>query len=218
MAAAINDNGQAVGASGTCTTFNPNSGLYMVENHALLWENGTVTDLGNLGGTGGIAGNHACAINNRGQIVGHSELKDNATFHGFLWDRKTGMTDMGTLPGDVASLGLWIGDQGITVGASLDQNFNPRAIVYQNGVMTDLNAVLSSNPQKLFLLLAFAIDSRGDVAGLAVTGTGDLHGFLASPVNGGENQGLVSESVTIPAALSEDARKVLFRRMGIRGR
>jgi uncharacterized membrane protein len=40
------------------------SGLYLGENHALLWERGMVTDLGNLGGTGGIGGNHACAINN----------------------------------------------------------------------------------------------------------------------------------------------------------
>ncbi len=70
VAAAINDHGQVVGASGTCAPFNANSGLYLVENHALLWERGMVTDLGNLGGTGGIAGNHACAINNRGQAVG----------------------------------------------------------------------------------------------------------------------------------------------------
>src|SRR5262249_17397915 len=46
---------------------------------------GTPHDLGNLGGVGGIAGNHACALNNRGQAVGHSELANNATFHGFLW-------------------------------------------------------------------------------------------------------------------------------------
>ena len=50
---------------------------------------GMVTDLGNLGGTGGIAGNHACAINNHGQVVGHSELANNTTFHGFLWTRET---------------------------------------------------------------------------------------------------------------------------------
>src|ERR1022692_4844726 len=111
VAAFINDNGQAVGASGTCASFNPNSGLYLVEDHALLWEKGRVTDLGNLGGSGGIAGNHACAINNRGQVVGHSELTDNTTFHGFLWTRETGMRDLGTLPGDSMSLALGINDR-----------------------------------------------------------------------------------------------------------
>jgi probable HAF family extracellular repeat protein len=108
VAAWINDNGQVVGAAGTCAALNPNTGLYLVENHALLWEkDGSVHDLGNLGGTGGIAGNHACAINNQGQVVGHSELANDATFHGFLWTTETGMRDLGTLPGDSASLAGW---------------------------------------------------------------------------------------------------------------
>ncbi|MBV8866862.1 MAG: hypothetical protein JO210_15815, partial [Acidobacteriaceae bacterium] len=36
VAAAINDNGQIVGASGACGPFNPNTEYYMVEDHALL--------------------------------------------------------------------------------------------------------------------------------------------------------------------------------------
>jgi uncharacterized membrane protein len=92
VAAWINDKGQAVGASGACGAFSPYSGLHLVENHALLWEkDGSMIDLGNLGGTGGIAGNHACAINNRGQVVGHSELTGNTTFHGFV-ARSSGRT------------------------------------------------------------------------------------------------------------------------------
>ena len=75
------------------------------------------------------AGNHACAINNRGQVVGHSDLTGDTTFHTFLWTWETGMKDIGTLPGDVASMGMAVSDQGIIVGVSLDQNFNPRAFV-----------------------------------------------------------------------------------------
>ena len=153
VAAFIDDRGQVVGASGTCASFNPNSGLYLVENHALLWENGTVTDLGNLGGTGGIAGNHACAINNRGQVVGHSELADDITFHGFLWTRETGMRDLRTLPGDYASVALGINDEGEVVGASLDAHFNPRAVLWKDGVMTDLNTLIPAN-SALYLLFA----------------------------------------------------------------
>src|SRR5581483_11958302 len=37
IAAAINNNGQAAGASGTCSSLNPATGLYLVEDHALLW-------------------------------------------------------------------------------------------------------------------------------------------------------------------------------------
>jgi probable HAF family extracellular repeat protein len=183
VAAAINDHGQVVGASGTCAPFNANSGLHLVENHALLWDNGMVTDLGNLGGTGGIAGNHACAINNKGQVVGHSELVNNTTFHGFLWTREKGMRDLDTLPNDVASLALGISDRGEVVGASLDANFNPRAVLWENDTMTDLNTLISAN-SGLYLLLAESINSSGEIVGLAVTGTGEVHGFLATPRHG----------------------------------
>jgi probable HAF family extracellular repeat protein len=44
---AINDKGQIVGSSGPCTLIIGNSF------HALLWENGRVIDLGNLGGSTG---------------------------------------------------------------------------------------------------------------------------------------------------------------------
>jgi probable HAF family extracellular repeat protein len=187
VAAQINDKGQVVGASGTCGAFNPNSGVYLVENHALLWENGAVTDLGNLGGTGGIAGNHACAINNRGQVVGHSELTNDTTFHGFLWTRASGMLDLGTLAGDYASLALGINDGGEVVGASLDAKFNPRAVLWENGQMawegrqmTDLNTLIPAN-SGLYLLVAESINSSRQITGLAVTSAGVLHGFLATP-------------------------------------
>jgi probable HAF family extracellular repeat protein len=181
VAAQINDNGQVVGSSGTCGSFNPNSGLYLVENHALLWEkDGTVHDLGNLGGTGGIAGNHACALNNHGQVVGHSELPNNATFHGFLWTRETGMRDLHTLPRDSMSLALGINDSAEVVGASLDANFSPRAFVWKNGVMTDLNNITRANAG-LYLLLAYSVNARGEIVGVGATDAGEIHGFLAIP-------------------------------------
>ena len=209
VAAAINDNGQAVGSSGTCAAFDPNSGLYLTENHAVLWQNGTVTDLGNLGGTGANGGNHACAINNQGQVVGHSELPDDTTFHGFLWTAATGMQDLGTLPGDFASNGNSINDRGEVVGLSLDENFNPRAFLWENGVMTDLNTLIPGNSD-LYLLLAYSINSSGEIVGLAATSTGDLHGFRATPSSGvdaRDSAAPVAPGMTHRMVLSEDARK-----------
>jgi probable HAF family extracellular repeat protein len=216
VAASINENGQVVGATGTCGTFSIDSGLYLVERHAMLWEAGAAINLGNLGGTGLNGGNHACAINNRGQVVGHSDLTGDTTFHTFVWTWETGMKDIGTLPGDFASSAISINDPGVVVGVSLDSSFNPRAFVWENGAMTDLNAVLTSNPQKLYLLLASSINASGEIVGLAVTSDGNLHGFLAMP-DGADNF-LPLERTVSPTPLSEDARKTVFRRIGIRGK
>jgi hypothetical protein len=82
--------------------------------------------------------------------------------------------------------------------------------------MTDLNAVLTSNPQKLYLLLASSINASGEIVGLAVTSDGNLHGFLAMP-DGADNF-LPLERTVSPTPLSEDARKTVFRRIGIRGK
>ena len=216
VAASINDNGQVVGATGTCGDFSTDSGLYLVEKHAMLWEAGAAINLGNLGGTGLLGGHHACAINNRGQVVGHSDLTGDTTFHTFLWTWETGMKDIGTLAGDFASTAIGVNDPGVIVGVSLDSMFNPRGFVWQNGSMTDLNAMLTSNPRKMYLLLASSINSSGEIVGLGVTSDGNLHGFLAMP-DGADNF-LPLERAASPTPLSEAARKTVFRRIGIRGR
>jgi probable HAF family extracellular repeat protein len=179
VAAWINDNGQVVGSSGACApAFDPNAGNYLVENHALLWENGKVTDLGNLG-TQGFAGNHACEINNQGQVVGHTN-SDTST-RGYLWTRATGMQNLGTLSGDFASLAIGINDGGEVVGVSVDGNFNERAFLWEKGVMQDLNALIASNPSGLQLQVGSSINSSGEIIGVAQNSAGETHGFLATP-------------------------------------
>ena len=116
IALALNDKGQAVGASGTCTGFQVNGDLtYLFGLHATLWQNGAVTDLGNLGGIGSGGGNTAVNINNRSQVVGSSGTAD-GSFHAFLWDKDAGIQDLGTVQDDIASVGLGINDRGDVVG------------------------------------------------------------------------------------------------------
>jgi probable HAF family extracellular repeat protein len=209
----INDNGQVVGGSGTCGTFNPNSLNNLLPVHALLWENGHATDLGNLGGqTGQAGGNIAFAINNQGQVVGNSDLPGDTTFHAFLWTKKTGMQDLGALPGDVASLSISINDAGTVIGASLDPNFNPRAFLWEKGVMTDLNTLIVSD-SPLYLLTGCSINSRGEITGLGMTSTGEIHTYLAIPTHDSATSESTSRGVISPRILSDDARKLLQQQL-----
>jgi len=205
----INDNGEVVGASGTCTTFNPNFLNNLLAVHALLWENGKVTDLGNLGGqTGQAGGNAAYGVNNRSDVVGSSDLPGDTTFHAFLWTRGTGMHDLGTLSGDVASNSISINDAGSVVGVSLDANFNPRAFLWEKGVMTDLNTlVVGDSP--VYLLTGCSINSRGEITGLGLTSSGEIHTYLATPTHAIVNSDSTSQGVTARRILSDDARRQL---------
>ncbi len=210
---AINDSGQVVGASGNCTTFGTISLVNLSPLHALLWQAGTVTDLGTLGGTGHGNGIEAVDLNNKGQVVGNSDLAGDTNFHGFLWTQGTGMQDLGTLSGDVNSLAIGINDAGDLVGVSLDAKFNPRAFFWRNGVMTDLNSLAPAD-SPLFLITGCSINSQGQIIGIAVDSTGAFHGYLATPVNGeaaGESISAASQSTSSPIVLSEDVRKRLQR-------
>lgn len=179
----VNENGQAVGASGVCAPFNPVTLSNLQPLHALLWENGVATDLGNLGGSGHGSGITAESINNHGQVVGSSDLRGDKAFHAFLWTKTTGMQDLGTVPGDVGSAAIAINDSGDVVGASVDQEFNPRAVIWQKGVISDLNS-LAPTGSPLYLFTACSINSSGEIIGIAVAGDGSFHAYLATPANG----------------------------------
>jgi probable HAF family extracellular repeat protein len=92
----MNDRGEVVGASGTCAAFDPRYGIPLQPAHALLWRNGKVVDLGNLGGK---INNASFSINDLEQVIGASVLPGDAVQHAFLWQKGV-MTDLGTLPGD----------------------------------------------------------------------------------------------------------------------
>lgn len=181
FAIGINDQGEMAGASGTCSTLNVISGFYVSPVHALLWQNsGTVTDLGSLGGK---FGNQAHQINNRGQVVGSSDLAGDTVFHAFVWSPTTGMKDLGTLPNDTYSVALGINDAGVVTGVSIDSTFTVlRAFVVVNGVPIDLNTLVQGG-SPLQLLTACGINSRGEITGLAMEkSSGEFRGYLAIPV------------------------------------
>jgi probable HAF family extracellular repeat protein len=83
QAAAINDKGQVVGWATTRRG----------AEHAFLWQNGKMRDLGTLGGRTSFARD----INERGQVVGVAQTKSGDR-HGFFWQNGR-MTDLGSLVG-----------------------------------------------------------------------------------------------------------------------
>lgn len=217
----INDNGQAVGASGKCsdTSLPP---IAPAAPHAVLWErDGSPRNLGNLGGT---VNNIASSINNQSDVVGGSSSTD-GNIHAFLWTRRTGMQDLGTLPGDFLSVAPCcdtINDRREVVGFSIG-DMGPRAFLWRNGVMTDLNDIAPGSP--LYLLFASAINSRGQIAGIGATSTGEIHAFLATPRDAADSENfspVVSDDAneSRQVILSENVRKLLeqklrFGRIGV---
>jgi probable HAF family extracellular repeat protein len=215
----INNEGDTVGASGSCATYDPRYALPLQPRHALLWRQGVrPIDLGNLGGE---LENAAFAINDRGQIVGASDLPGDMYQHAFFWHNGH-MTDLGTLPGDVVSAAVAINNRGQVTGVSSDANGNIRAFLWQNGVMVDLNSLIPAN-SPLYLLHGFGINSLGQIVGFALqTSTGDVHAFLATPMPAEGNLASISPTAegeigaTSKFALPENARKQLQKWARIR--
>jgi probable HAF family extracellular repeat protein len=217
----VNEAGQAVGASGACVALNPISLLYLQPLHALLWDNGVVTDLGNLGGTGNGGGISANAINNNGQVVGVSDLPGDKTFHAFLWTKGTAIKDLGTVATDVGSDAIAINDAGDVVGVSVDNEFFPRAFLRPSGgTMIDLNSLAPDSP--LYLFTACSINARGEIIGIGLSVDGAFHAYLASPGNGAARSTNTSvaapgrETERGPASLPAIARKLLSGYKGSR--
>jgi probable HAF family extracellular repeat protein len=166
---AINNLGQATGATGDC--------LNATAAHALLWKDGQTINLGNLGG---VLFTNPFAINDRTQVTGTADLAGDLTSHAFLWQNGV-MTDLGTLPGDYFSVGYSINNRGQVVGQSCDANFNCRAVLWQNGKMIDLNTLIASS-SPLYLYLAANIDDFGVIVGYASDQTANTSpAFVAIP-------------------------------------
>lgn len=176
-AVAINDRGQVVGISGDCGYA---VGAFSAK-HAVIWEDGKPTNIGNLGG---VAWNTPTAINEQGVVVGFSNVNagDGAKFNeqAFIWTKDGGIKPLGTLPGDTRSQASSINSRNQIVGVSRGAG-GRRAVIWENGTVKDLNGMLASGYAD-HLLFANDINDKGEITGLAVRSTGESFAFLAVPV------------------------------------
>jgi len=180
-ATAINDNGQIVGISGICDQA---IGRHTAK-HAVLWENGGVTDLGNLGAEWW---NTPTAINQRGDIVGFAgdpAFVEGDIVHAFMWTKEDGIRQLKPLPRrtppHVDSEAYGINEARQVVGISCDADFvDCRAVVWNHGnTPTDLNDFKGSYGPRLES--AKDINDNGEITGRAIDTAGVRTAYLAEP-------------------------------------
>lgn len=167
-AVAINNRGQAVGISGDCDQA---VGRFSAL-HAVLWDDGTVTEIPNLGG---VTWHTPQSINQAGDVVGFSnppgpgDPEGEFIAHAFLWiNGSDEAIDLGTLPDDAASQGQDINARGQVVGVSFGGPDGLRAFLWERGELMDLNDLVGPGfgPGEPYQLLsARDINDAGRITG-----------------------------------------------------
>lgn len=153
-----------------------NSGIVVgsdnLAGRAVIWQNGTVMDIGGLPGSSRNAGG---AINDRGQVAGTSTLGDPNVFPqqvtAFIWKDGVATALPPLFTGVTESHVTSINNYGVVVGESIAE-FAEQATptVWQDGAVYDLNQLIDPNdPLKSTVTLdsASAINDRGQIVAVA---------------------------------------------------
>src|SRR4029078_2526543 len=102
--------------------------------------------------------------------------------HAFRWSKDDGISDLGVLPQHAPriSQGFGINKKGQIVGLSWAAGFvDCRAVIWENGVITDLNQRVPGYTGHL--IFANDISDDGEITGQATDENGDSVAFLAVP-------------------------------------
>jgi probable HAF family extracellular repeat protein len=182
----LNNRGQVVGASSLKGDVGCNgSGIDNCETHPFLWENGSLMDLGTLGGsTGG-----ASAVNDSGEIVGAASNQNDQALLAFVW-KKGVMTSLGALSGDDCSTAKAINSRGQIVGTSFSCAVgvpSENAALWENGSAISLNSFVPPGSDLHLTGDDMYINDGGDIAGTALLPTGEIRAFLLIPCGEGED-------------------------------
>lgn len=167
----INQSGEVAGMSFTNSIINPSTGFPTT--HPFVWNGKRMLDVGTLGGTLALGGG-IVPLNDRGEMVGLSNLSGDATAHPFRWTKSKGIADLGTLGGDNGEANS-INSDGMIVGkADLPGSLTHDAFLWtKKAGMKDLGTQ-DGDPCSN----AMAINSRGQIVGGSTDCINFLHAFL----------------------------------------
>jgi probable HAF family extracellular repeat protein len=152
--------------------------------HAFFWSNGSITDLGTLGGST----SEALAINNRSQVVGRARLSDTPVIrHPFVWENGH-MTDLGMVAPCMNGTAFGINNQERIVGVLSGCTDDPGDIGFETAFyvetgqpMADLNTLVTPS-SAIHLNDGWNINDRGEILALGVLPDGTERAVLLVPI------------------------------------
>lgn len=124
----------------------------------------------------------AHGISDNGTTVGYTTYNSTTTgWNAVIFEGDNDVFVIGTLPDLDTSEAYGVNDNGVVVGQAFDgsgMGLDPRAFVYYQGVLRDLNDLLDANSDFDVLLGATAVNASNDIVGFGRLKDGTLAGFL----------------------------------------
>jgi probable HAF family extracellular repeat protein len=167
LAFAINNRGQVAGFAQNAISDPFGYFGFGTQSRAFLWQDGTLQDLGTLGG------NNASSdyLNDSGQVAGHSDTNTTPspvfglpTQHPFLWENGR-MLDLGTLGGTLGAPND-LNNRGQVVGlSSLAGDLTYHPFIWDEGVLRDLGTLGGPSGSANKINDAGQVVGYGDVPG-----------------------------------------------------
>ena len=122
----------------------------------------------------------AWGVNDLGQAVGESHPPSHTRAVLWLDDAARTPVELGMLPGDLDSVATGINNAGQIIGSSRASDGTSRPVLWENGSIVDVNALLDETGAGWTVVSVSGINNMGQMTGFAFY-RGELRSFLMTP-------------------------------------